>query len=344
MVANEVPRTILFASLAFGYIGYFVHPRWSCRRRLKSSEVFIKGSYTAECLLSDALSSKYQVSINSDSLLSSFSYQNSPYIASLLIGTRTPGQKKMVLFAAAYFVVAYLVFSLLSISGYAIGNISFLISAVASVSMLILVTIFLFIGIVTLKSSFEEEDAAYATVYLNTTEENWVASSDLALFNPAEKVQVAIKWSMELLLYGPYICGILLSSFLQVIFNEGEGHHRDGLSVITIIPIILSALGICCGVVFLVLAVRTIMRTVPTVEVQLAKAISKDDADNVDMLEFDVGKVIRKFANDIAKDFADDSGQKWTTSTGGYYDFAIAGEFGGLVYGRLKASGISVNA
>ncbi|KAJ8103620.1 hypothetical protein POJ06DRAFT_264448 [Lipomyces tetrasporus] len=45
-------------------------------------------------------------------------------------------------------------------------------------------------------------------------------------------------------------------------------------------------------------------RTVSTVEVQLAQVLSKDEADNVDMLEFDIGKVVRRFANDIAKDFA----------------------------------------
>ncbi|KAK9241836.1 hypothetical protein V1506DRAFT_444819, partial [Lipomyces tetrasporus] len=147
-----------------------------------------------------------------------------------------------------------------------------------------------FIGIVTLNSSIEEEDVACATVYVNTTEENWVASSELALFNPADRIQIAIKWTNE--------------GFSQVIFNEGEGHQNTMFHILTIISTMLLAIASCCGVVFLVLAVRMMRRTVSTVEVQLAQVLSKDEADNVDMLEFDIGKVVRMFANDIAKDFA----------------------------------------
>ncbi|KAJ8101639.1 hypothetical protein POJ06DRAFT_68293 [Lipomyces tetrasporus] len=344
MLAIIVAGTIFLAS---GCIAHCVPCTGSCRRHLKSSEVSVKGPYTAQCLLSDALSSKYQVSINSDSLLSSFSYQNSPYFASLLTGTRTPGQKKKVLFDAAWSIAWCLMVGLPApavISGYAEGDISFLISTVLSVIMLILITISLFIGIVTLKSSFKEEDVACATVYLNTTEENWMASSELALFNPADRIQIAIKWSKEVLLYGPCICALFLSGLSQVIFNEGDGHHKVTLSLMSsIISTIVLALANCFGVVLLVLLVRMIRRSVPTVEVQLAQAVSKEEADNLDMLEFDIGKVVRKFANDIAKDFAS-NGNKWTPSAGGYYDFAIAGVDGGLVYGRMKARRISANA
>ncbi|KAK9243546.1 hypothetical protein V1506DRAFT_544153 [Lipomyces tetrasporus] len=343
MLAIIVAGTIFLAS---GCIAHCVPCTGSCRRHLKSSEVSVKGPYTAQCLLSDALSSKYQVSINSDSLLSSFSYQNSPYFASLLTGTRTPGQKKKVLFEAAWSIAMCLVVGLTTpavISCYAEGDVSFLISTVLSVIMLVLITISLFIGFVTLKSSFKEEDIACATVYLNTTEENWMASSELALFNPADRIQIAIKWRKEVLLYAMHLCPFL-SGLSQVIFNEGDGHHKVTLSLMSsIISTIVLALANCFGVVLLVLLVRMIRPSVPTVEVQLAQAVSKDEADNVDMLEFDIGKVLRKFANDIAKDFAS-NGNKWTPSAGGYYDFAIAGVDGGLVYGRMKASGISANA
>jgi hypothetical protein len=89
--------------------------------------------------------------------------------------------------------------------------------------------------------------------------------------------------------------------------------------------------------------IRARRRAVPTIEVQLAQAASDKDVDNTHILNFDVGKIIRKFANDVAKEFAS-SGKKWMTDSGAYYDFAITGEHGGLVYGRMRAGGVSANA
>ncbi|KAK9358039.1 hypothetical protein V1504DRAFT_494109 [Lipomyces starkeyi] len=282
---------------------------------IKVANVSHRWLYTTESLLSDALSAKYKVLINSGGLLSAYSYENSQYIQSV-VATRTRGQKRLAIFVSAMLMVQYTLFGLQVIASYRAGDSSFIIAAVGMIFTISCI----FLGIYLLKSSFKKE-AGGATAYFNATEENWVTSSDLA-------------WSGEVISQIVNGWVIVYVSAVSIILNESEGGRKKGKPGMVII--IFSAIAYFAEIASLVLFVWWKRRTVSVVEVQFAQAVSEKDADD---LQFDVGKVVRKFANDVAKGY----GKKWTASAGAYYDFAIAGEQGGLVYGRMRAGGLPAN-
>ncbi|KAK9247931.1 hypothetical protein V1506DRAFT_531074 [Lipomyces tetrasporus] len=349
MAVNLGTLGITAASVAIVTAMYFLHighPKFY-RRRLKSSAIFVKSLYTTESLLSDALRTKYKVFIDGDGLVSAISYENSPYIQSFVI-PRTPGQKRWsAIIGSAIFLVLYTLFGLVVIISYGAGDSSFII---ATVGMIFSISC-IFLGIYLLKSSFKNE-AGGVTVYFNATEENWVTSSDLALFNSSDRIEVAIKWPSELfsqiLNAWLHVCG----SGLSIILNEGRRKRNNGMVTIIfsaiakkkkpgMVTIILSAISCCAQIVSVMQPAKFVWwmrRTVPVVEVQFAQAVSEKDAD-ADILQFDVGKVATKFAHDIVKEF----GKNWTASAGVYTDFALAGEHGGLVYGRIRAGGLPAN-
>ncbi|KAK9388466.1 hypothetical protein V1515DRAFT_614521 [Lipomyces mesembrius] len=208
-----------------------------CQRRLKSSDILVKGPYNTESL-SDALRDTYKVLIESDDSLSSYSYQNSRHFYSVAIASRTPAQKKLWLFNTA---------------------------------------------------SFKEDDAGCATVYFNATEKNWVTSSDFALFASWKRMEISVKWSGEMLL--PVVIGLfawsnMLSTVASIIRNGGDGGRKEFTSdLFVIVGAILGAISCCAHIVMVVLIVKTRNRAVPTIEIQLAM-------------------VLRKFAKDVAKEFA----------------------------------------
>ncbi|KAK9483810.1 hypothetical protein V1527DRAFT_242657 [Lipomyces starkeyi] len=232
--------------------------------------------------------------------------------------------------------VLYL-FGLLVMISHGTGDSSFVMGAV---SMIFTISC-IFLGIYLWKSYFKKE-AGGATVYFNTAEENWVTSSDLALFNSSDRIEVAINWSGEVISQVVNLWLFVWGSALSMILNEGEGRLQEEKP--GPVTIIFSAIACCVYIASLLLFVWWMRRTVPVVEVQFAQAVSEKDADNADadILQFDLGKVARKFANDIAKEFGS-SGTKWTAGSGVYYDFAIVGEHGRLVYGRMRAGGLLEN-
>ncbi|KAK9344200.1 hypothetical protein V1522DRAFT_437672 [Lipomyces starkeyi] len=305
MAVNLGTLGITAAAVVLVTAAHFVQvalPSGFCRRGLKSSEIFVKRLYTTESLLSDALSAKYK------------------YIQSV-VATRTRGQKRLAIFGSAMLMQV--------IGSYRAGDSSFIIVAV---SMIFTISC-IFLGIYLLKSSFKKESSG-STAYFNATEENWVTSSDLALFNSSNRIEIAINWSGEV--FSQIVNGwvIVYVSAASIILNEGEGGRKKDKPGMVII--IFSAIAYCAEIESLVLFLWWKRRTVSVVEVQFAQAVSEKDADD---LQFDVGKLVRKFANDAAKG----CGKKWTASAGAYYDFAIAGEHGGLVYGRMRAGGLPAN-
>ncbi|KAK9344089.1 hypothetical protein V1522DRAFT_191494 [Lipomyces starkeyi] len=307
-----------------------VLPSGLCQRQLKSSEIFVKRPYNTESL-SDVLRATYKVLIEGDGLLSSYSYQNSPHYQSVAIATGNPRQKNYGLYVTVLFMAALAMGLLAQIVSYAEGDNSFRIAATA-----LIFTIGLYIGII-MKGSFKEDDAG-ATVYFNT-ETNWVTSADFAVFDSSERMEIPIKWSVEtlfLVVLGLFVWSNMLSSLAPMI----EVYRTKAIpGIFNILQAIFTTLSCGFYIVFLVLIVKTRRRTVPTIEVQLAQAVSDKGVDIADILKFDIQKVIRKFANDIAKG----CGKKWTASAGAYYNFAIAGEQGGLVYGRMRARGLPAN-
>ncbi|KAK9483813.1 hypothetical protein V1527DRAFT_498078 [Lipomyces starkeyi] len=274
------------------------------RQHMQSSEVFVKRPYNTESLLADALNAKYQVLIDSDSLLSSYSYKPSAYFQSFHMRTPTLRDKRVFVHTSIMLFIAVIVHRGLSvIISYFEGDIS---SPIAGVTLIITI-ISVYLGII-MMGSLKDDDACCATVYFNATDKNWVTSSDFALFASLERMEIPIKWSVEM----------LAPSNLAPMIEIYRTKAMPGIKVI------LGTIEIAlCG------GLHIQRRTVPTIEVQLAQAASDKDVDNADILNFDVGKVIRMFVNDVAKD------------TGAYYDFAIAGKHGGLVYGRMRASAMS---
>ncbi|KAK9484846.1 hypothetical protein V1527DRAFT_181758 [Lipomyces starkeyi] len=332
MAVNHVGITAGAVALATAvYFVHICHPN-VYRRRLKSSEIFVKSLYTTESLLSDALRTKYKVSIGGDGLVSAYCYEDSPYIQSVVIGTRTRGRKRLAIFGSVILMALYTLFGLLVMVSYGTGDSSFIMAVVGMIFTISCI----FLGIYLLKSFFKKETGA-ATVYFNTAEENWVTSSDLALFNMSEWIEVAIKWPGELISQLENLWLHVWVTALCMIRTEGEGRRKKDKP--SIVAIIFSAIACCAQIASQVLYVWWMRRTVPVVEVQFAQAVSEKDADN---LQFDVGKVVRKFANDVAKGFGR-SGKNWMAGSGVYYYFAIAGERGSLVYGRMRAGGLLAN-
>ncbi|KAK9323691.1 hypothetical protein V1517DRAFT_319575 [Lipomyces orientalis] len=312
---------------------FYLHPSGSCRRKLKASEIFVKEPYSTESLLSDALSAKYKVSITTDSLVSSYSYQNSPYVPSILIGTRAPGHKITVLVFSTVTMLGYAVFGILVVLGHVNDKISFLTTSVFFVSASFWAVLALFVISATMKSSFKEDDAVCATVYFNTTDQNWVASSDSVLFNSSERMQIAIKWKWTKEVWFQ----ILLALQLWTSVLSWTRQNRERL------PGIMTMVSIVCSQIFSVAAlVSNIRRSASSVEVQLAYPVKEKDADNAGAVEFDPRKVARAFADQIARE-AWNSPKEWPNDAAVYSDFAISGKYGGLVYGRIRAKGTSTD-
>ncbi|KAK9376448.1 uncharacterized protein V1513DRAFT_438688 [Lipomyces chichibuensis] len=302
------------------------------QRHLKSSEIFVKGPHNTESL-SAAVSTTYKVLIESDGLLSSYSYQNSPHFQHVTIATPRP-HTKYAIYTVVLFMAGQVMRLLAQIVSYdELDNRAFRIAATAMIF-----SITLYIGII-IKGFFKKDDACRATVYFNATETNWVTSSDFAVFASSEWMEVPIKWSGEMLVL--VVNGISVSNSVLSIFALMIEVYRIRAmpSMLKIMHSIFMALICCAYVVFLVKIVKMRRRTVPNIEVQIAQAVSGKDVENADILKFDVGSVIRKFANDVAKEFLC-SGEKWMADSGVYYDFAITGEHGRLVYGRIRARGV----
>ncbi|KAK9350626.1 hypothetical protein V1523DRAFT_419210 [Lipomyces doorenjongii] len=196
-----------------------------CQRRLKSSDIFIKGPYNTESL-SDALRATYKVLIESDDPLSSYSYQSSPHFRSAAIASRTPGQKKLWLFTTVLFMTGQGFHTLALIAE---SDNGFRIPALA----LHFTIICLYIWII-MTCSLKEDDAGRATVYFNATEKIWVTSSDFALFTSWERMEIPIKWSGELLFLvasGLFAWSTMLSTDASIIRNGGTATARNPLRV-----------------------------------------------------------------------------------------------------------------
>ncbi|KAK9327497.1 hypothetical protein V1520DRAFT_348664 [Lipomyces starkeyi] len=319
----------------FVFFEYF-HPRPSFRH-LKSSEAFVKRPYNTESLLADAASAKYKVHIEHDAPLSSCSYTPSPYFPSVLIPIRTSSQKRTVLYGSAFMVVVFGLLAIVLLVWSAVGSYvdvdnSFLAYDVWSADGAFAL-VCLLLGVATLKSSFKEDDAVCATVYLNTSEEDWVESSEGALFNSSEKIEISITWAQELLVYvssGLCYCSPLL-------YREREPDRETAMSVVrqncVTAIICLYLVCSCLYVVGGVMSIRAARQLISTVEVQLAQPVSLECTGKADALTFDVKKIVRKYAHDLVKNL----GKKWKASNGAYYYFIISGEEGGLVYGRMSA-------
>ncbi|KAJ8097694.1 hypothetical protein POJ06DRAFT_259749 [Lipomyces tetrasporus] len=314
----------------------FLHAGGSCCRKRKASEIFLKEreGYSTESLLSDALSAKYKVSITTDSLVSSHSYQNSPYDPSVLSRTRPPGQKRTVPYGWALIILNYAMIGCQAVVSYVYGKMSFLTTSVLCVTASFLaVLIFFVITTTAMKSSFKEDDAACTTVYFNTTNENWAASSDSALFNSSERMEIAMKWTKEVWLLTVQMLAVLIWGPLAL--NEWHGHSKESLPDIMIM--VSTAMSVLSQFFSVAILVRVIRRRTLSIEVQFAHPVNEKDAGNADAVKFDARKVVRKFADDIAKAFPN-SCKGCPTDAGVYYDFAISGKDGGLVYGRIRAS------
>ncbi|KAK9312839.1 hypothetical protein V1524DRAFT_437966 [Lipomyces starkeyi] len=343
MIVSNWHLILFFVGVAPLFFVYFVHPR-SSFRHLKSSEAFIKGPYNTQSLLADAARAKYKVHIEHDGPLSSCSYTPSPYIPSVLIPPRTVRQKRKVLYGSVYLAVSYGLFSMLLVWGavqsYVNGDNNVPAVAVWSLSFGAIALVSLLLGIATMKSSSKEDDASCVTVYFNSSEENWAESSEVALFNLSEKIEISVSWVKELLVCVSLGIFILGSPLLYMVdtFREKK-HHRE-----TDISVFLKGCGIgmyvwcvCFYFTGLVMIIRMRRRDfISTVEVQLARLVDLECTEKADVLKFHVKKVVRKFANDLVKNL----GQKWMASNGAYYHFIIAGEEGGLVYGRMTAKKI----
>ncbi|KAK9428244.1 hypothetical protein V1505DRAFT_227900 [Lipomyces doorenjongii] len=335
MIVSNWHLILFFVGVAPPCFVYLVHPR-SRSRHLKSSAAFVKRPYNTESLLADAASAKYKVHIDHDAPLSSCSYMPSPYIPSVLIYPRTSWQKRMLLYGSVNFVVAYGLLSIVlacsAVERYVNVDKTFPIDAVwylyfGAIADGAIALVCLLLAIATMKSSVEEDDGSWATVYFNSSEENWAESSEIALFNSSEKIEISINWVQDLLLLVYVVifyCGGPLLIMAYTIFR------KTAMSVTFYYGCIV---GFCLYVVVLVMSIRTRGQLISTVEVQLAQAVSLECSEKADVLKFDVKNVVRKFANDLAKSL----GQKWTASNGAYYYFIIAGEQGGLVYGRMSA-------
>ncbi|KAK9311447.1 hypothetical protein V1522DRAFT_461004 [Lipomyces starkeyi] len=315
---------------------YYVHPR-SSFRHLKSSAAFVKRAYNTESLLADAASAKYKVHIGHDARLSSCSYTLSPYIPS----------KRKVLYGSVYFVVVYGLLSIVLVWG-AVGSYvnvdnSIPVDAVWSLSLgaiadCAIALVCLLLGIATVKSSFKEDDASCATVYFNSSEENWAESSEVALFNSSEKIEIAINCVEGLWVYVSLGIFIFGSPLLYMVDTSRET-KRERETAISLFRrggaagMYVGALGLyLMGLVMMIRMRRQIC--VSTVEVQVAPPINLECTEKADVFKFDVKKIVRKFADDLAKNLS----QNWMASNGAYYYFIIAGEEGGLVYGRMSAT------
>ncbi|KAK9320622.1 hypothetical protein V1517DRAFT_328903 [Lipomyces orientalis] len=336
------------ALLGLAVFGFFVFviivdpPR---PQRVKPSAVFIKTRYSAESPLADALSTKYRVGINPDTLLSSYSYQPPSRKSSALIATPTPDHARKIRIGSAIFIAGYGLNSVIlgcrAFKRYAIGDSSFIDEAVSCFSALSNVVVFVIMYISIRRNLLKRNDTGGATVFCGTELENWITSHDVTVFSTSERMEVAIKRVAILLCRAiasiACLCSTILVcvDILAMIFDKGE----PGLAIGSLIYDLVTAT--LAGVAFVKIATRTIWmirRSVSTVEVQLAQPASEKDEESTDVFKLDVDKVVKKFANDIVM-----NGNTHIASAGAYCDFVITAPEGGLVYGRLRAKGTSEN-
>ncbi|KAK9372642.1 uncharacterized protein V1513DRAFT_481087 [Lipomyces chichibuensis] len=277
MATNVWETAGAMAPLATVYFVQIVLGSGLRQRHVKSSEVFVKRPYNTESL-SDALSATYKFSIESDGLLSSYSYQKLPPFQYVVIATPPTQTKYMIKNVIVLFAAVQAHWSVDQLVSYAEGGNSL---RIAALSLLFSISLFM---IIIMKGSFKEDDAGCATI--------------------------PIKWSGEMLVLvviSIFFRKVLLSMLAPMI----EVYRIKAIpSILKIVQAIFMAPFCCIYVALLVQIVKTRRHTVPTIEVQLAQAASDKDVENTDILKFDVGKVIRKFANDVAKEFAS-SGKKW---------------------------------
>ncbi|KAK9351812.1 hypothetical protein V1523DRAFT_415691 [Lipomyces doorenjongii] len=341
MIVSNWHLILFFVGVAPLCFVYYVHPR-SSFQHLKSSAAFVNRPYNTKSLLADAARAKYNVHIEHDAPLSSCSYTPSPYFPSVLIPPRTSRQKRKVLYGSAYFVVTYGLLSIMLIWGavqsYINVDSSFPADAVWSLSFgaiadsaIVLVCLLLFIA--TMKSSFKEDDASCATVYFNSSDENWAESSEVALFNSSETIEISVNWVQELLVYVSLGIFFLGSPLLSMVHAFREKKHESEKSISDYVQICGTAMPSCSYLMGVVPIIRMRRELISTAEVQLARPVSLECTEKADVLKFDVNKVVRKFARDLAKNL----GQKWMAGNGAHYYFMIAAEEGGLVYGRMSA-------
>ncbi|KAK9376449.1 uncharacterized protein V1513DRAFT_438690 [Lipomyces chichibuensis] len=135
--------------------------------------------------------------------------------------------------------VQYILLGLLVIIIYRARDSSFIIAAVGMIFTISCIVL----GIYLLKSSFTK-DAGGVTVFFNATEENWVTSSDVALFNSSDRIQIAIHWSAEVFSQIINGCILVYVGALSIIFNKGEGcrkKNKDGMVIIICSAIIYGA-------------------------------------------------------------------------------------------------------
>ncbi|KAJ8096768.1 hypothetical protein POJ06DRAFT_263358, partial [Lipomyces tetrasporus] len=243
----------LMATLHFVIV---VLPSGLCQRHLKSSESFVNRPYNTESL-SDALSATYKVLIESDGLLSSYSYQNSLHYQSVAIATPNPHHKTLLPYITVLFM-----------AGQAMGLLGLVTSDAEDVNSFRM-------GFFShnMFGSFKEDDAGCATVYFNATETNLVTSSDFAVFASSERTEIPIKWSAEtlfLVVLGLFAWSAMLSNIAT--HKGGIGGRKKSMCDLFLIFGVCIAILCCSHIAILVQIVKTRRRTVPSIEVQLAQA------------------------------------------------------------------------
>ncbi|KAK9430953.1 hypothetical protein V1505DRAFT_369573 [Lipomyces doorenjongii] len=340
---NYAINSIAFLStVAVGVCVFYFMPNPSRPQRVESSAVFVKSPYTTEIRLSEALSTKYNVCMNADALLSSYSYQPSAYKSSALVRARTPEETRKFRSGLAILMAGYglnsMILACRALKRYVDGDEAFMIEVFYFVSSLLsFLTVFV-ADIATVKNLFRRNDALRATIYFNSEDEKWVKSLDAKTFNSSERLEVSIKWVAIVLGQGFASISFLFCFFLEciAIFDIGEG---DSMVILPAVYCVFNAVFACVAFVNTTKTTfRMIRRSVSTLEVQLAQSVRDKDAERADVLKFDVAKVVKMFANDIAN-----SSEKSIARVDAYCDFIITEPEGAIVYGRLRAKGISEN-
>ncbi|KAK9371680.1 uncharacterized protein V1513DRAFT_428305 [Lipomyces chichibuensis] len=312
-------------------------------KRVKSSAVLVKSPYVTE-FLSDALSAKYDVCINTDALLASRSYHRSWFKSSALVPTESPEETTKIRCGLAILMASYglnsMILAYRALKRYVESDEAFIIEAFDFVRSLLSLLLLWFVDIAIMKNFFKPKDARQVTIYVNTDDENWVKSLDDKAFNSSEHLEVSIKWVGVVLCLGLASIAFLYSIVVLCIETLGMVFDRREAGSKVILPVVYSVFIAAFSCVALVkttkIIFRMIRRRVETLEVQLAQSVRDKDGERAHVLKFDVAKVVQMFATEIAK-----CGEKSIASVGTYCDFVITDAEGALVYGRLRAKGIS---
>ncbi|KAK9426936.1 hypothetical protein V1505DRAFT_402818 [Lipomyces doorenjongii] len=282
-------------------------------QRVESSAVFVKSPYTTEIRLSEALGTKYNACMNTDALLASCSYQPSPCKSSAPVRTRTPEETRKFRSGLAILMAGYglnsMILACRALERYVDGDEFFMVEASCFVSSLSSFLAFLFAHTANVKNLFRRNDALRATVYFNTDDENWVKSLVAKTFNSSERGsfdQMGCYCALPRI--GINLVFILLLSGMYCDIRQMRTSQQDYL--------------------------QDDKTSVSTLEVQLAQSVRDKDAERADVLKFDVAKVVQLFANDM-------SANDIVNSRKSYCHFIITEPEGAIVYGRLRAKGIS---